>query len=429
MFKYLSRLFPLICFLLICQQKANAYAVLAHEAIIDACWATKLKPMLLKRFPNTPDSSLRVAHSYAYGGSLVADMGYMPMGSMEFSDLLHYVRSGDFVVALLKEAQNINEYAFALGALSHYVADEYGHSRATNLTVPIIYEKLQKKYGNFVTYADDHVSHSRVEFSFDVLQVARGNYNPDAYHDFIGFNVSKPVLERAFLRTYGQHIDDLFGNFESSVATMRWGVNKLFPTLIKRTWKSEKDTIMKRQPGITARKFKYKMNKHQYHREFGKEHERPGFWASVTTFLIHVLPKVGPLKTLKYVDPGQKGEALFVKSFDTILVNYSTYLQQCEQPGFKLKDIDFDTGRKTSPGEYPLADQAYAALILKLKDLDFKYITPELKQHLLDYCKDPARICGHKRYPVDSNKFNEALALLKQSKPAEQQLIGNLTEK
>ena len=29
----------------------GAYAVLAHEAIIDSAWDTNIKPLLLKRFP------------------------------------------------------------------------------------------------------------------------------------------------------------------------------------------------------------------------------------------------------------------------------------------------------------------------------------------------------------------------------------------
>lgn len=406
---------------------AKGYAILAHEAIIDATWEQQLKPLLRQKYPSTPDSLIKKAHAYAYGGALVADMGYMPLGSAEFSDMMHYVRSGEMIETLLNEAQNINEYAFALGALSHYVADEYGHSRATNLTVPILYKKLRKKYGNFVTYGDDNLSHSRVEFSFDVLQVARGNYNSQAYHDFIGFAISKPVLDRAFLKVYGERLDDIFGDFDSSVKTLRWGVNKLFPTLIKRTWKAERDTIMKRQPGMTARKFKYKMNKRQYFQEFGKGREKPGFWASVTTFIIRVMPKIGPLKTLKYVDPGQQGEKLFVKAFDTILISYTDRVHKAAKNELHLSDIDFDTGRRTVIGEYALADQTYADWVIYLADKKFKYLTPELKQHLVTYFKDERHMINDKHYPIHKDELAKALDSLRQAPTVSQNqlLIGS----
>ena len=60
-------------------------------------------------------------------GCIIQDMGYYPFGSKFFSDLVHYVRTGDFVANLIGEAQNLDEYAFALGALAHYAADTQGH--------------------------------------------------------------------------------------------------------------------------------------------------------------------------------------------------------------------------------------------------------------------------------------------------------------
>ena len=130
-------------------------------------------------------------------------MGYYPFGSKFFSDLVHYVRSGDFVLALLKDAQtsaDINDYAFALGALAHYAADNLGHPVAINRTVPLVYPKLRAKFGPEVTYEDNPAAHLKTEFGFDVIEVARGQYANEAYHDFIGFQVAKPLLERALLK-------------------------------------------------------------------------------------------------------------------------------------------------------------------------------------------------------------------------------------
>jgi hypothetical protein len=191
-----------VAVLLVWSPAAEGYSVLTHEAIVDTAWEQSIKPLLLKRFPNSTPDDLIAAHAYAYGGCIIQDMGYYPFGSKFFSDLVHYVRSGDFVTSLIAESQNLNEYAFALGALAHYAADNTGHAIAVNPSVPIEYPKLRREYGKRVTYEDDPAAHLKVEFGFDVLQVARGNYAPKSYHDFIGFQVSKPVLERAFADTY-----------------------------------------------------------------------------------------------------------------------------------------------------------------------------------------------------------------------------------
>src|SRR5206468_2267142 len=140
--------------------------VLSHEAIIDSAWDAGLKPLLLQRFPNSTSAELVEAHAYAYGGCIIQDMGYYPFGSRFFSDLVHYVRSGDFILSLLRESQNREEYAFALGALAHYAADTQGHSVAVNRSVAIEYPKLRRKYGESVTYYQKPSAHIRVEFAF-----------------------------------------------------------------------------------------------------------------------------------------------------------------------------------------------------------------------------------------------------------------------
>ena len=134
--------------------QSAAYAVLAHEAIIDSAWDTNVRPLLLKRFPAATVEQLKEAHAYAYGGAIIQDMGYYPHGSKLFSDLTHYVRSGDFILALLRDSKDLDGYAFALGALSHYAADNDGHLIGVNRAVPILYPNLKKKYGDLVTYEE-----------------------------------------------------------------------------------------------------------------------------------------------------------------------------------------------------------------------------------------------------------------------------------
>jgi Zinc dependent phospholipase C len=190
--------------------QSSAYVVLSHEAIIDSVWGTNIRPLLLKPFPEATAEEIKEAHGYAYGGVIIQDMGYYPHGSFFFSDLTHYVRSGDFVLALLRDAKDLDGYAFALGALAHYAADKDGHRIGTNRAVPVLYPKLKKKYGDSVTYEEDKLAHVKTEFGFDVLEIAQGRYASDNYHDFIGFGVSVPLLEQAFQETYGL---DLNRNF------------------------------------------------------------------------------------------------------------------------------------------------------------------------------------------------------------------------
>lgn len=405
---------------------SKAYSILAHEAIIDATWKSTLMPLLKQKYPDATREQMLMAHSYAYGGAIVADMGYMPFGNGFFTDLVHYVRSGDFVQALIADAQNLNEYAFALGALSHYMADKYGHSLSTNLNVPIIYPKLQKKFGDVVTYDDDHTSHSRMEFAYDVLQIGQNGYTSEGYHDFIGFNISVPVLEKAFYETYGRKLGSIFSNINSSINTMRWGVRNLFPVLTKSAYKANQTDIEKMHPGITARKFQYKMSKRSFNLEFGKERKEPKFFAKVAVFFIKILPKIGPLKTLKFKSPGEEGQKLFAISFETILKNYKEALGQVGNNQLILPDIDFDTGNPTKLGEYRLADNTYAELLEELQEQQYKNVTPELQKSILDFYStaDTVQLAGK-----DLKKWNLTDARIKeltQFKPVAQDTLQSL---
>src|SRR4030095_10650830 len=178
MIRHAFRLATMILILLSLTDSSLAYSVLTHEAIIDSTWDDSIKPILMRRFPQSTAEQLREAHAYAYGGSIIQDMGYYPFGSKLFTDLLHYVRSGDFIEGLLAESQDLNEYAFALGALAHYAADNNGHAIAVNRAVPALYPKLRMRFGNKVTYVEDPTAHVKTEFGFDVVQLAKARYAP-----------------------------------------------------------------------------------------------------------------------------------------------------------------------------------------------------------------------------------------------------------
>src|SRR3569832_1818317 len=212
---------------------ANAYSVLTHEELIDLTWNDQIVPLLKARYPNLTAQQLKDAHSFAYGGAVVQDLGYYPFGNKVFSDFAHYERTGDFVSNMLRDAQNANEYAFAIGALSHYVADRFGHPQAVNRAVPIEYPELKAKYGDYVTYAQATVAHLRVEFGFDVVLVAKRRYAPETYHDYIDFHVSKALMERAFQETYGLPLKNIMGHEDLAIGSFRRAVSTVIPEMTK----------------------------------------------------------------------------------------------------------------------------------------------------------------------------------------------------
>lgn len=358
---------------------ARAYSVLAHEANVDALWDRAIQPLLKARFPRATPQDLLDARAYAYGGSVIQDVGYYPFGSHFFSNLMHYVRSGDFVEALIADAQNVDEYAFALGALAHYTADTTGHPEAVNRAVPIAYPKLREKYGDRVTYVQSPARHIIVEFSFDVVQAAAGAYVPEAYHSFVGFEVAKPLLERAFRETYGLDVKDVFGDEDLGIATYRYAVSQLIPEITKTAWEQKKDEILKLMPKVNERAFVYTYTKAQYEREYGDEYRKPGFFARLLTFLYRLLPKIGPLKPLSFKAPTPETEAMFTASFKDARARYANALEAVREHRLKLANTDFDTGRPARLGEYKLADKTYRELQKKLKKKRYDGASPQLR--------------------------------------------------
>jgi len=362
---------------------ARAYSVLTHEAIIDSAWDASIKPLLLKRYPGSTPDALLEAHAYTYAGAIIQDMGYYPFGSKFFSDLVHYVRSGDFIENVILEAQNLNEYAFAIGSLAHYAADTAGHAVAVNHSVPLEYPKLRRKFGKVVTYEDDPTAHLRVEFSFDVLQVARGNYAPKSYHDFIGFKVPKEQLERAFLDTYGIELKDVFKSLDLALGTFRHSVSGVIPEMTKVAWDLKKDDLTKATPTLTRRAFVYNLSKASYHKEWDGDYEKPGIGARILAFFIHILPKVGPLKALSFKPPTPETDKLFEASFNRTLDTFRELLATPDLRRLELANRNFDTGQITRPGEYRLADEAYEKLAAKLADKQPS--NPKVREDVLAY--------------------------------------------
>ena len=375
--------------LLVAPLPSSAYSVLAHEAIVDAAWDEAIKPLLLQRFPQATPQDLKGAHGFAYGGCVIQDMGYYPFGNKFFSDLVHYVRSGDFVAALLRGSQNLNEYAFALGALAHYSADNEGHRTGTNLAVPLLYPKLRRKYGDVVTYDENPLAHLKTEFGFDVLQVAKGRYASDAYRDRIGFQVSNELLARAFQETYSLDLNSVLTSYDLAIGSYRRGVSQVIPEATKIAWQTKKDEIQRSSPGITRTVFLYRVSRSTYEKQWPGQYKKPGFGTRLLGFLLRFIPKVGPFRDLAFKIPTPDAEKLFVASFSNALQNYEQLVKQESSSGQAiLVDENFDTGTVTGPGQYPLADQTYAALLDRLQKNSFATVSPALRAALLAYYAD-----------------------------------------
>ena len=375
------------------------YTVLTHEAIIDSVWDASLQKLLLKRFPGATPEELEQAHAYAYGGCIIQDLGYYPFSSRFFSDLTHYVRTGDFISELIRQSQDLNEYAFALGALEHYAADTEGHCIATNRAVPILYPELRRKYGKDVTYWQNPVAHIRTEFGFDVLQIASGRYAPDRYKSFIGFQVSRDVLERAFLNTYGVEMKNTFGNVTLALGSYRYAVRSIVPGMTRVAWSLKQDELKKELPGITRKKFLYNLSRSSYEKEWGREYHKPGFGTRILTFLFRILPSTGPFSALQIRPPTPEVEKMFMASFNAAVDHYKAELANVAAGGPELPNENFDLGEPPQAGKYTGADEAYAKLVGKLAEKQFAGMSADLRQNILAYYRDsnlriPARSTG-----------------------------------
>lgn len=366
---------------------AHPYSVLTHEAIIDSTWDSAIRPLLLGRFPGATPEELTEAHAFAYGGCIIQDLGYYPFGSKFFSDLTHYVRSGDFVLNLIRESQDLNEYAFALGALSHYAADNNGHPLAVNVAVPLLYPKLGLKFGKLVTYADDPFTHAKTEFAFDVFQAAKGHYASAAYKSFIGFEVAKPVLQRAFEDTYGMKLEKVFLDVDLAIGSYRRAVGTILPAMTRVAWQIKKQEIRKDAPGVTRKNFLYNLSRSSYEKNWGSTYKRPGIRSKLLASVLRFLPKAGPLRPLAFERLTPETEKMYMASFNSTIDRYRELLAEQKASHLKLPNDNLDVGKFTGAGKYTLTDAVYAELLHKLRG-HYTEMPAELRGDILAFYHD-----------------------------------------
>lgn len=343
--------------------------------------------------------------------------------------MLHYVRTGDFVNNLLKDADNLNEYAFALGALAHYRGDTIGHP-SVGLATAREYPQLETRFGHFVSYYDSPKAHIRTEYGFDVVQVAQGHYVKDDYNNFIGFNVATPVLERAFKDTYGVDLKAVLKHEGLAVNTYRYSVSTVIPEMTRAAVLHYSKQIQEEVPNFDRSHFVYRVNRVDYEHEWGKEYHKPGFGAHVIAFIIKILPKTGPFSAFKLQLPSAADQKLYLDSMQSTVNSFEGDVDQLRrQPTtdrtLQLKDLDFDTGKPTARGEYPLADKSYAKLLETVTHNKNADVTTGLRSSLLNYYDSFHPRHRSRFYPVmfsgrKQRKLERNLALLRAMQPQPQ---------
>jgi Zinc dependent phospholipase C len=412
LFLHWERALLCLASVLVLAQGSGAYSVLTHEQVVDLLWVDRIQPMVLARFPDLTEKQIREAHAYAYGGSLVQDMGYYPFGKRYFSDLTHYVRTGDFVICLIQESQTANEYAFALGALAHYASDNSGHP-TVNHVVAMEFPHLRRKYGDVVTYADSPKAHIRAEFGFDMTQVAKNRYTSDRYHDLIGFEISQGLLERVFPKVYGLKFDDVVGDEDLAIGSFRHAVSKIIPETTRVALLTRRKEIVADTPDAAEKKYLYYLSRTDYEKEWGSGYRRPGFGTKLLALVLKLFPKKGPFRGLDFKVPTRQEEDLFIKSVDATVSGYQKLLRESQSGTLHLANRDCDTGVETRAGEYVLADQTYARLLNDLAGKDFAQVPAELREDILVFYRNPDAPIATKRKAKDWKRVQAELQQLK----------------
>jgi hypothetical protein len=410
-------LFALLLFL--CVQHAAAYSLLTHEQLIDLAWKDSIVPLLLSHYPNLSPAQLDEARAYAYGGCVIQDIGYYPFGDKSFSDLTHYVRSGDFVVNLFRNAQNADELAFAVGALSHYIGDAVGHPVATNRAVPVEFPKLAAKYGVSVNYAEGEHQHVQTEFAFDIDEIAHHRLAPLRFLRHIGLKVPVKQLALAYYQTYGLREDFTARRGRRvNVRGYRFAARTFIPriayavtVLHRRREPQEPDTPECREMIAEAAAINQENNWDAYR-------GRAGFETYAIAGLIFILPKIGPLKMVAVKGPTTATEADYMHSLALSIAIFRRMLGRftppaagtasdghaspaalasivaaaspdellvASDPAHPLPNRDLDTGRLVQPGGYRLTDFTYALLLHRLVEDPTLSIPPQIKRDIQAY--------------------------------------------
>jgi hypothetical protein len=395
---------------------ARAYSVQTHEQLVDLTWKSSIRPVLLARFPNLTEAQLREAHAYAYGGCAIQDLGYYPFGHMFFSDLTHYVRSGDFVRSLLRNARTADELAFAIGALSHYIGDTEGHSEATNLAVPDEFPQLRARFGPVVAYDQDPHAHVRTEFAFDINEISKHRFAPLAYQRHIGLNIPGRLLQRAFYETYGLDEQQIIGGHRPVLRTYRFAVHSFIPRIAYAETLLHRDSMPPDAASPSLDTLNADLAQARLENAWQPYRKRAGIGTHLLAWTIVILPKVGPLADLAIKGPTPDTEDKYVRSVLRSITLLSQTLGELGAAKESLPNLDLDTGAKVKPGGYRLTDLTYAALLHRITTQPDRFIPSGLKDDIEAYYADPAAPITTKNNAAQWAQVQRELAILQTMK-------------
>jgi hypothetical protein len=392
------------------------YSIQTHEEMIDLAWKRSIQPILLKQYPNLTEAQLQRAHGFAYGGCAIQDFGYYPFGNKFFSELTHYVRAGDFVLALIRNAHTPDELAFAIGSLSHYVGDTIGHSTAVNLAVPVEFPQLESRYGPVVNYAEDPHAHVQTEFAFDVDQLSKRRFAPSAYLRHIGLDVPSVLLRKAFFETYGLDLPDIIGSREASIRTYRFAARRFLPDIARAETILHRKDFPEDLPSPDLDIVTKDLLQASADNDWERYRKTPGIRSHLFAGFIYILPKVGTLKLLAIRGPNQQTEDLYIKSVERSITALRLTLNHFDSLGAYLPNRDLDTGVDVKPGGYSLTDQTYAMLLSKLTEHPDRAIPAQLKHDLVAYYANPDAPIITKKNPAKWAAVQANLGVLKNMK-------------
>lgn len=447
----------LLSALLLCARCAGAYSLLTHEQLIDLNWQRSIVPLLLSRYPDLSPAQLEHARAYAYGGCVIQDIGYYPLGDGLVSDLTHYVRSGDFVVNLFRDAGNADELAFAVGALSHYIGDSVGHAEATNLAVPIEFPKLRRRFGRTVSYAEGEHQHVQTEFAFDINEIAHHRLAPVGYLRHIGLEVPTKQLALAFYETYGLHEDFSGGrNRRINVGAYRFAVHHFIPRIAYATTLLHRKQEPAETDSAELRQFLREVALVDQGSHWAEYRKKAGIGTYTLAGLLYILPKIGPLKLVDVKGPTEVTEMAYIHSvvessrlldlalrrftpppttrpgiagaaaaadkhsdppFPASLASKPNASQdlprQSADPRHPLPNRDLDTGNPVKPAGYRLTDQTYATLLHRLTAHPQESISPGIQTDILAYYANLELPFATKRKPGAWAAVQKDLATLR----------------
>jgi hypothetical protein len=416
-----------LCFLLVCPP-AGAYSLQTHEQLIDLIWQGSIVPLLRERYPGISAQELERARSYAYGGAVIQDIGYYPFGDAFVSDLTHYVRTGDFVVHLFRDAKDANQLAFAVGALSHYIGDNIGHSVATNRAVPVEFPKLAAKYGHVVSYAQGERPHVQTEFAFDINEIVHHRFAPVHYLRHVGLNVPTQQLAGAFYETYGLSADFSQARLRRiNVGGFRFAVRNFIPRVAYAVTLLHHGRMPADRPGPELQKLEDEVTQIAAENDWDKYRKKAGIGTYTLAGFIYIVPKIGPLKLVAIKGPNTSTEEEYIRSVNLSKDALAAAVERLGRSHQSLANRDLDTGAPVQPGSYRLTDDTYAKLLHRLVADPRHTIPPGLKSDITHYYADPDAPIHTKNNPAQWAQVQSELQTL-QSMPVSDQPIAAETE-